>query len=232
MEPNLENNSSDAASELNNLLQIISGTSSQLENIYEGTEGAQKYMAMLRESIERAEKVTAQLTEQAGGVEKKELTRPDLTDFAKPKPPPRRAQWKQSILVVDDEPIILALSKETLEDAGFKVVTVPSGFECLDRFRSQPGEFDLILLDFRMPLLNGEETFERIRSIRPEMPVVMCTGFLEKERIDRLMSAGLSGVLLKPFKAKELASYVCSILDNVRLSGTGAADHSDPSVSQ
>ena len=223
MESDPENNSPDAASELNNLLQIISGTSSVLESIYEGSEGSEKYMAMLRESIERAEKITAQLTEQAGGVDKKKLTHSDLTAFDKTKPTRPRVQSKQTILVVDDEPMILALSKETLEDAGFNVVTVQSGFECIERFRRQPGEFDLILLDFRMPLLNGEETFERIRTIRPDMPVVMCTGFLEKERSDRLISAGLCGVILKPFRGRDLASYVCSILDKFRLSGVSAS---------
>ena len=223
MESNPENNPPDAASELNNLLQIISGTSFVLESIYEGTEGAEKYMTMLRESIERAEKITAQLTEHAGGVGDKKQMHPELAAVTKVKSAPRRIQWKQSILVVDDEPMILALSKETLEDAGFSVVTVQSGFECIERFREQPGDFDLILLDFRMPLLNGEETFERIRAIRPDMPVVMCTGFLEKERSERLMSAGLSGILLKPFRAKELASYLCSILDNIRLSGATAS---------
>lgn len=224
MATNLPSNSPDAAaSELNNILQIISGTSSALENILEGTEGSQKYMTMLRESIERAEKVTAQLAEQAGGADKKELVHPELTAFAKLKPAPRRTESKKSILVVDDEPMILALSKQTLADAGFNVVTAQSGFECLDLFRRQPREFELIILDLRMPFMDGEETFQRMRMLRADAPVIMCTGFIEKERVDRMISAGLSGVLLKPFKAKELASYTRAVLDNIRLAGVNSA---------
>ena len=223
MATNPQSNSSDAASELNNLLQIISGTSSALENICEGTEGSQKYMTMLRESIERAEKVTAQLAEQAGGADKKELVHPELTAFAKLKPAPRLTASKKSILVVDDEPIILALSKQTLADAGFNVVTAQSGFECLDRFRRQPRDFELVILDLRMPFMDGEETFQRMRMIRADAPVIMCTGFIEKERVDRMIGAGLSGVLLKPFKAKELASYTRAVLDNIRLAGVNSA---------
>jgi CheY-like chemotaxis protein len=222
------NDSSDAASELNNLLQIISGTSSMLENICEGTEGSHKYMTMLRESIERAEKVTAQLVEQAGGADKN--LRPGLAAFAKAKEPapPREPASKKSILVVDDEPMIVALSKQTLVDAGFNVVTAQSGFECLDLFRRRPRDFELILLDLRMPFMDGEEIFERMRMIRPDAPVVMCTGFIEKERLDRMLSAGLLGVLHKPFRPKELASYIHAILDNIRLAGGGsAADHCD-----
>jgi CheY-like chemotaxis protein len=228
MEINPQSNSSDAASELNNLLQIISGTSSALENIWQGKEGSQKYMAMLRESIERAEKVTAQLAEQAGGVDKKPLVHPEITASGKLKPAPRRAESKRTILIVDDEPMILALSKQTLVDAGFNVMTAQSGFECLDLFRRRPHEFELVILDLRMPFMDGEETFERMRMIRADVPVVMCTGFIEKERVDRMIGAGLSGVLHKPFRAKELASYTQAILDNFRLAdGRPASGHCD-----
>jgi len=233
MDMNPQGDSSDAASELNNLLQIISGTSSALENIYEGTEGSQKYMTMLRESIQRAEKVTAQLAEQAGGADKKALVHPELTASGKLKATPPRTKSKKSVLIVDDEPMILALSKQTLVDAGFNVVTAQSGFECLDHFRRRPHEFELVILDLRMPFMDGEETFERMRMIRADVPVVMCTGFIEKERVDRMIGAGLSGVLLKPFKAKELASYTRAILDNIRLANGGSAvDHCDTAAAQ
>src|SRR5437867_5742867 len=69
---------SKVASELNNLIQIISGTSSLIENIWEGRPGSEKYFEMLRASIERAEQVTAQLVAQAGGADRKRVLRPDL----------------------------------------------------------------------------------------------------------------------------------------------------------
>src|SRR5438105_12624225 len=69
---------SKVASELNNLIQIISGTSSLIENIWEGRPGSEKYFEMLRASIERAEQVTAQLVAQAGGADRKRVLRSDL----------------------------------------------------------------------------------------------------------------------------------------------------------
>src|SRR5207244_12564113 len=73
-----KNHNSKVASELNNLIQIISGTSCLIENIWEGRPGSEKYFEMLRASIERAEQVTAQLVAQAGGAGRKRVLRPDL----------------------------------------------------------------------------------------------------------------------------------------------------------
>src|SRR5437764_11835498 len=160
-----------AASELNNLLEIISGTSSVIESIWEGCAGSQKYFEMLRTSVDRAAKVTAQLVDHAGGTEEKALLHPDLVDFApaakNARPPALRK--KRRILVVDDEPMALVLAKRVLIEAGFEVVTAQSGFECLDIFRKRPHDFDLILLDLTMPFMDGEETFVRLRSINPEV---------------------------------------------------------------
>ncbi len=183
-----------AASELNNLLEIISGTSAAIENIWDGNEGSQKYFAMLRTSVDRAAKVTAQLVEHAGGSDKKVLFHPELASFAKPRnatsPPPAK---KRSLMVVDDEPMALVLAKRVLAAADFEVVTARSGFECLDLFRKRPRHFDLILLDLTMPFMDGEETFARLRSLRPDVVVLLSTGFIAQERLDRMLKAGMAG---------------------------------------
>src|SRR5437763_17072931 len=77
---------SKATSELNNLLQIISGTSAEIGNLWEGSEGSDQYLNMLRSSIDRAEAVAAQLLEQAGGTDERVLMHPELETFLKPKP--------------------------------------------------------------------------------------------------------------------------------------------------
>src|SRR5947199_9910580 len=95
---------SKVASELNNLIQIISGTSLLIENIWEGSPGSEKYFEMLRASIERAEQVTAQLVAQAGGATSKKMLPPELEqslDEALIAGAPQVR--KHSILVVDDE---------------------------------------------------------------------------------------------------------------------------------
>src|SRR5438552_15383978 len=75
---------SKATSELNNLLQIISGTSAEIGNLWEGSEGSGQYLNLLRSSIERAEAVAAQLAEQAGSTAQKVLMHPELTSFLSP----------------------------------------------------------------------------------------------------------------------------------------------------
>src|ERR1700676_3641562 len=120
-----------ATSELNNLLEIISGTSAAIENIWDGNDGSQKYFDMLRASVDRAAQVTAQLVEHAGGSDKKVLFHPELAAFAKPKNTTQSAapaapapdKKRQSLLVVDDEPMALVLTKRVLSEAGFDVVT-------------------------------------------------------------------------------------------------------------
>ena len=212
-----------AASELNNLLEIISGTSSAIENIWEGSEHSQKYFEMLRSSVDRAAQVTAQLVENAGGTDKKMLLHPELIAVPPRKTPPAVPRKKRHLLVVDDEPMALVLAKRVLTEAGFEVVTAESGFECLDIFRKQPHHFDLILLDLSMPFMDGEETFVRLRNINPAVAVLLSTGFMAQERLDRMIAAGMAGFLRKPHRPDEVVAHVRSVLESVKLSRAGCA---------
>jgi len=214
---------SKATSELNNLLQIIAGTSSLIENIWEGNDASEKYLAMLRTSIDRAEKVTAELAKYAGGSDKKSFVHPEIAGFVKTKGAPNADAPRQTILAVDDEEMTVGLAKRLLCDAGYNVLTAQSGFECLDIFRRRPHGCDLILLDLTMPFMDGEETFERLREIRRDLPVVLCTGFIAHERLERMLHAGLSGFLRKPIAPDDLVGYVRSILEGVRFMGMGGA---------
>jgi CheY-like chemotaxis protein len=209
---------SKATSELNNLLQIISGTSAEIENLWDGSAGSEKYLEMLRESIERAETVAAQLAEQAGGAQEKVLMHPELAAFVKPKSIAPMPSPKPGILVVDDEEMALTLVKQLLCTAEYHVTTAQSGFECLDLFRRRPHAYQLVLLDLTMPFMDGEETFHRLREIRPDVPVVLCTGFIQAERLDGLMKAGLTGYLRKPVSPDEIVSNVRSVLESVKYS--------------
>lgn len=212
----------EAASELNNLLEIISGTSSLLENVWDGNDGSQKCFDMLRRSVDRAAAVTAELAEHAGGTDKKVILHPELVEFARPRQAPRPAPKKaRRVLVVDDEPMALVLAKRILSEAGFEVETAQSGFECLDLFRKSPGNFDLILLDLSMPFMDGEETFGRLRGISPGVVVLLSTGFIAKERLDRMLAAGMAGFLRKPHRPDELVAHVRSVLEREKMARAG-----------
>ncbi len=214
---------SKATSELNNLLQIISGTSAEIGNLWEGHDGSEDYLTMLRSSIDRAEAVAAQLAEQAGGTDQKVLMHPELASFLKPKTIAEIPRTKPCILVVDDEPMALILMKRLLTEAGYQVVTVQSGFECLDVFRNQPTAFQLVLLDLTMPFMDGEETFHRLREIRADLPVVLCTGFIQPDRLDRLMKDGIVGFLRKPLAPDEIVDHIGAILASLKYAKTNGA---------
>src|SRR5712691_8186717 len=218
---------SKATSELNNLLQIISGTSAEIENLWEGSDASEKYLAVLRASIERAEAVAGQLAEHAGCTEEKMLMHPELAAFIKPKSVSRMPVSKPSILVVDDEEMALTLIKSLLSEAGYRVLTAQSGFECLDLFRRQPQGYELILLDLTMPFMDGEETFHRLREIRPDVPILLCTGFIQQDRLERLMSAGLTGFLRKPLAPDEIVDHVRSTLEGLKYSRANGTQSGD-----
>ena len=201
-----------ATSELNNLLQIISGTTAHLENIWEGTPRADEYFGMLRSSVARAAQVTAQLVERSEQNENV-ILRPAFANLPRVAPTVRPAEAKQRIMVVDDEKMLLILAAEILKQAGYEVVTAQSGFECLDFFRWKPVKFDLVLLDLTMPLMDGEETFQRLRALRPNLPVMLCTGYVHQERLDHMLAEGLSGFMRKPLGAREYVANVRAMLE-------------------
>ena len=117
----------------------------------------------------------------------------------------------------------LVLAKRILSEAGFEVFTAQSGFECLDLYRSRPFHFDLVLLDMTMPFMDGEETFDRLKTIRPDVVVLLSAGFVAQERLDRMVTAGMAGFLRKPHSPIELVSNIRTILDGVRMSQAGCA---------
>lgn len=219
-----KNHNSKVASELNNLIQIISGTSSLIENIWEGRPGSEKYFEMLRASIERAEQVTAQLVAQAGGTNRKRLLPSDLEQrFDEALIAGAPNQRKHSILVVDDEPMALELLHGVLTDAGYEVAVAQSGFESLDLFRRDTQAFDLILTDLSMPLMDGEETFERLRQMSPKVNVVLMAGFVDSGRLEKMMNNGLSGFVGKPFAPVEILAVVTSVISAADQSKEGTS---------
>ena len=219
-----KNHNSKVASELNNLIQIISGTSSLIENIWEGRPGSEKYFEMLRASIERAEQVTAQLVAQAGGTNRKRLLPSDLEQrFDEALIAGAPNQRKHSILVVDDEPMALELLHGVLTDAGYEVAVAQSGFESLDLFGRDTHAFDLILMDLSMPLMDGEETFERLRQMSPTVNVVLMAGFVDSGRLEKMMNNGLSGFVGKPFAPVEILAVVTSVISAADQSKEGTS---------
>jgi CheY-like chemotaxis protein len=204
-------------SELSNILQTISGTSALSEDVGKGGQDSEKYNAM-RADIERAEKMAAELVEQGEGSDEKMLMHPEIAAFVKGKKKWNSESTSHFILVVDDDETAVTLLKRMLTERGFQVVTAHSGFECLDLFRRRPYDFDLVLLDLLMPFMDGEETFARLQEIRPDVAVMLCTGVIQQERLNRLTTAGLAGFLRKPIAPDEVGGIISSTLQSVKYS--------------
>lgn len=152
-------------------------------------------------------------------------TNPNVPSELRSNPPSIRRPdpERRRILVVDDEPSARLLAERVFSDAGFEVTTVASGFECLEQFWKRPHWFDLILLDLSMPFMDGEETFRRLLAIKPNVVVLLSTGFFAQAqgRVDRMLAGGLAGFIRKPHRPQELIEQVEAILGRVKLSRAG-----------
>jgi CheY-like chemotaxis protein len=133
------------------------------------------------------------------------------------------APFKQTILVVDDDRATLLLIARVLSDAGYNIVTAQSGFEAVDKLRRRPFDFHLAITDFVMPFMDGEATFNHMREIRPDLPVILATGFIQQEKLQQLAGSGLSGFLRKPIPPDEIVNTVRMALESVKYSGGNAA---------
>lgn len=110
------------------------------------------------------------------------------------------------ILVVDDAGEIVVVCVNMLQSLGFAVRTATSGLAALDLLAEEP--FDLALIDFRMPGMNGFEVFTRARRVRPDLACVLLTGYGTSDIVDEAMAMGFSGVLPKPFNRQTLREAV------------------------
>jgi excisionase family DNA binding protein len=117
---------------------------------------------------------------------------------------------KTSILVIDDDPFIQSLIKETLEEQGHTVITVGTGTEGIEAIKHQ--EFDLVLLDLKMPDINGDEILKQVKYARPKLPVTIITGYPGSEMMERALKQSPFGVMNKPFDASDISAVVNNFL--------------------
>jgi CheY-like chemotaxis protein len=121
----------------------------------------------------------------------------DPSSEAEPVPPPRVDHG--TILVVEDEPHIRDLTKTILEGAGFHVVLAPDGRHGLDEFRRHGQNLIAVILDLTMPQMNGEEVLRHLRQLRPDVRVIVMSGYSEHEMHQRFAGQRVAGFVQKPF---------------------------------
>jgi len=125
-------------------------------------------------------------------------------------PPPTGSE---TILFLDDEEDLVNIGKLTLEGLGYTVTGVTSVEKALEFFRSSKESYDIVITDKTMPKMTGFGFAREIRSIRPDIPILLCTGFKEKEDEEKSKDLRINAVITKPINKREIAFAVRKVLD-------------------
>jgi PAS domain S-box-containing protein len=120
---------------------------------------------------------------------------------------------REHILFVDDEEQITSMISQMLSRLGYHVTAFTSAQKALDEFSRSPEQFDLVISDVTMPNMAGHELAQEIRKIRPDLPILLCTGYSENINEEIAMSAGARDLLFKPLNRHELSTSIRSVLD-------------------
>ncbi len=122
-------------------------------------------------------------------------------------------QGRERLLFVDDEPALASVGKRILESLGYDVVAKTSGMEALKTFRENPTGFDLVITDMTMPRMDGAELSREILLLRPDIPIILCTGFSHSISDEEAKTIGISDFIMKPIVLRDLSEKVRKALD-------------------
>ncbi len=131
------------------------------------------------------------------------------------KPESKHTQGSEHILFVDDEPTIAKLQKRVLEKMGYTVTVKTSSVDALKTFRLSPDLFDLLITDMTMPEMTGDKLSQAVKNIRPDIPVIMCTGFSEIMSEKTAAGFALDRFLMKPIDSRTMGDAVRTALDKI-----------------
>jgi PAS domain S-box-containing protein len=123
---------------------------------------------------------------------------------------------KGRVLLVDDEATVAYLEQSLLERLDYEVVVCFSSVEALEAFRATPQRFDLVITDQTMPLMTGDALTRAVRRIRPDIPIILCTGFSHMIDAESAKAFGINAWLAKPWEAREFARTVQNVLEQQR----------------
>jgi two-component system cell cycle sensor histidine kinase/response regulator CckA len=117
-----------------------------------------------------------------------------------------------TILLVDDEEAFLDVGRELLEALGYKVLVARNGREALKVFEQNREKIGMVLLDIVMPLMDGSETFDRLRQLDPQVKVLLASGYSEDGTAKEILARGCNGFIQKPFKMRDLSQKLTDII--------------------
>jgi len=130
------------------------------------------------------------------------------------KGPNRIKPGKGTILMVDDEEIIIDVSIEMLEKIGYRVLKALSGKEAISEYQASSAKIDLVILDLIMPKISGSEVYDKLKEINPQVKVLLSSGYSVDGQATEILKRGCNGFIQKPFNMEELSRKVNEILDS------------------
>jgi two-component system, cell cycle sensor histidine kinase and response regulator CckA len=121
--------------------------------------------------------------------------------------------FEGTVLLVDDEPVIQDSTGAALENLGFKVLRAMDGVQAVSTFQEHSDEIALVILDLTMPRMDGREAFALIHKLKPDVKVILSSGYSEQDSVPEFMGKGLAGFIQKPYQLKELTRLIRICLD-------------------
>jgi two-component system, cell cycle sensor histidine kinase and response regulator CckA len=119
----------------------------------------------------------------------------------------------ETILLVDDEDMIIDVGRDILKKLGYEVLTAKSGKEAIEIYRINQKQIDLVILDLVMPEMDGGDTYDRLRDVNPDIRVLLSSGYSINGRAEKILSRGCDGFIQKPFDIKHLSLEIRKILN-------------------
>jgi nitrogen-specific signal transduction histidine kinase/CheY-like chemotaxis protein len=118
-----------------------------------------------------------------------------------------------TILLVDDEKAVVEVKKELLQTLGYAIIAANSGREALEIYRSRGPEINLVIMDMIMPEMGGEELFELLRQINPQVKVILSSGYSLNGQAVRILQRGCNAFIQKPFSIEEISAKIREVLN-------------------
>jgi PAS domain S-box-containing protein len=131
----------------------------------------------------------------------------------KEKLPEEVSKGKETVLLVDDEEMILDVGQELLKTLGYKVLIAEGGKEAIDIYKTNKENIDIVILDMIMPVIGGGEVYDRMKEIEPKIKVLLSSGYSINGQATEILKRGCSGFIQKPFTMKELSQNIRDVLE-------------------
>ncbi len=120
----------------------------------------------------------------------------------------------ETILLVDDEEMVVDIGKEVLEKLGYVVIPAAGGIEAIDIFKQGKNRIDLVILDMIMPDMSGSEAFDKLKEIQPDLKVLLSSGYSINGRASEILERGCHGFIQKPFNLRQISRKIREVLDS------------------